>query len=368
MGVVRSWSVDLHSFGLHTSTTQIGSGRFTDEDIFELSPTYKSVTVFYDCNPFRLHFTSFIVNVPTSFVTNEKELNMIDLERVLRNGFEVKMKIDENEICGFNEILPFGVTCGPLHPPPTPTDLNQIMYNLPTSCLVFLLLFSLFHHLSSASSKQEHGWCETLFQCGNVTVGFPFSGGNRPQFCGHPLLQLHCFKDQTSIIISNHLYLVLDIDQASNTLRLSRAELIGSFCLATFTATTLPPEIFELSPNYKNLTVFYVCDPMLHYHSSYKCPGRGPVSMSENHDYHSSCDDSFMINVPKSFVPEEKELNRSKLESVLSKGFEVIVKIDKKACQECSSSHGICGFENTTQVCCNESSSSECKKLTYIRI
>uniref|UniRef100_A0A1J3FWN6 non-specific serine/threonine protein kinase n=1 Tax=Noccaea caerulescens TaxID=107243 RepID=A0A1J3FWN6_NOCCA len=242
-------------------------------------------------------------------------------------------------------------------------DLNQIMYNLPTSCLVLFLLFSFFHHLSYASSKQELGWCETLFQCGNITAGFPLFGGNRPQFCGHPLLQLHCFKDKTSIIISNHLYHVLDIDQTSNTLRLSRAELLGSFCNATFTATTFPPEIFELSPNYKNLTVFYLCDPKLHYRSSYKCPGRGTVSVSENLDYQSSCDDSFTINVPKSFVPEEKELNITDLESVLSKGFEVMVKIDEKACKECSSFHGICGFENTTQVCCNEASSSECNKL-----
>uniref|UniRef100_A0A1J3DRZ1 non-specific serine/threonine protein kinase n=1 Tax=Noccaea caerulescens TaxID=107243 RepID=A0A1J3DRZ1_NOCCA len=237
------------------------------------------------------------------------------------------------------------------------------MYYLPTSCLVFFFLFSLFHLLSCVSRQQELRLCETLFQCGNITAGFPFSGENRPLACGYPSLKLHCYKNKTSIIILNLLYDVLDIDQTSNTLRLSRAELLGSFCNATFTATTFPPEIFELSPNYKNLTVFYLCDPKLHYRSSYKCPGRGTVSVSENLDYQSSCDDSFTINVPKSFVPEEKELNITDLESVLSKGFEVMVKIDEKACKECSSFHGICGFENTTQVCCNEASSSKCNKL-----
>ncbi|CAH8257284.1 unnamed protein product [Arabidopsis lyrata] len=222
------------------------------------------------------------------------------------------------------------------------------MYHLPTSCLFFFFFpfFSLFHHFPHVSSKQELGWCESQFQCGNITAGFPFSGGIRPQICGHPSLELHCFNNHTSIIISDHLYNVLHIDQTSNTLRLARAELQGSFFNASFTATTLPYEIFELS-----------------YRSSYTCPDSGLVSVSQNLDYHDSCNGSFTINAPKSFVPEEKELNMSNLESALREGFEVKVKTDEKACQKCSSSQGICGFENTTQVCCKESSSSVCDTL-----
>lgn len=240
------------------------------------------------------------------------------------------------------------------------------MYYLPTSCLVFFFLFSLFHLLSCVSSQQQElRLCETLFQCGNITAGFPFSGENRPLACGYLSLKLHCYKNKTSIIILNHLYDVLDIDQTSNTLRLSKAELLGSFCNTTFTATTLPPETFELSPSYKHLTVFYLCDPKLPYRSSYTCPGTGPVSVSETLDYSNTCDASFRVYVPKSFVPEEKELNITNLESALSEGFEVKVKvkIDEKACHRCSSSHGICGFEDTTQVCCKEVSLSGCNIL-----
>ncbi|KAL1192386.1 LEAF RUST 10 DISEASE-RESISTANCE LOCUS RECEPTOR-LIKE PROTEIN KINASE-like 2.7 [Cardamine amara subsp. amara] len=229
------------------------------------------------------------------------------------------------------------------------------MRYLPNSCLVFFFLFfSLFHNLSCASTEKELGWCQVQFQCGNITAGFPFSGGIRPQLCGHPLLELHCFKNTTSIIISNNFYNVHNIDQTSNTLRITRAELQDSFCNGTFTTATLPPEIFELLPAYKNLNVFYLCDSKLPYLSSYTCPGRGPVSVSQNLDYQNSCQGSFTMNVPKSYVPEEKELNLTQLENTLKEGFEVKVKIDEKACQECSSSHGICGFENTKQVCCNE--------------
>ncbi|XP_009127499.1 LEAF RUST 10 DISEASE-RESISTANCE LOCUS RECEPTOR-LIKE PROTEIN KINASE-like 2.7 isoform X1 [Brassica rapa] len=242
-------------------------------------------------------------------------------------------------------------------------DLNQIMWYLPTSCLVFFFLFSLLHHLSCASTKKELGWCEAIFECGNITAGFPFSGGSRPQFCGHPSLELHCFKNSTSIVISNHLYDVLHIDQTSKTLRLVRAELRGSFCTATFTTTTLPPEIFELSTTSQSLTVFYLCHRNLRYNSSYLCPDRGSISVSQNLNYHKSCQDSFTTNVLKSYVPEEKELNLKHLENALYEGFDVKVKIDEQTCEQCLSSQGICGFNNTTQICCKNDSSSRCNAL-----
>ncbi|CAE5963198.1 unnamed protein product [Arabidopsis arenosa] len=168
------------------------------------------------------------------------------------------------------------------------------MNNLPTSCLVLFFLFFLFHPLPWALSKEDLGWCEALFQCGNITAGFPFWGGNRPKPCGHPLLELRCLKDVTSLNISNHEYNVFDIDQTSNTLRLARTDLLVS-----------------------QLTY-----------------------------------------VPTSFIPDEKDLNLTHLESALREGFEVKLMIDEIPCQECSSTRGICGFNSTTQICCNVTSPS----------
>ncbi|KAF2560973.1 hypothetical protein F2Q70_00015436 [Brassica cretica] len=335
------------------------SSNFTNTTLppklFKISPTYKSVTVVSNCNPFGLHFhgfkcpdiglifvsdnpknqnfclVSFTANVPRSFVAEKKDL--ADMESVLKKGFEVKVKMDKSEYEHGKH--------GPLHPP--------------------TVFFS--NHLSCASTKKELGWCEAMFECGNITAGFPFSGGSRPQFCGHPSLELHCFKNRTSLVISNHLYNVLQMDQTSKTLRLVRAELGGSFCTDTFTTTTLPPEIFELSTTSQSLTVFYLCDHNFSYSSSYTCPDRGPVSVSQNLDYHKYCQESFTINVPKSYVPEEKDLDLKRLENALHEGFDVKVKIDEQTCEECLSSQGICGFNNTTQICCKNDSSSRCNAL-----
>ncbi|WZZ32537.1 hypothetical protein YC2023_015938 [Brassica napus] len=279
------------------------SSNFTNTtlppNLFKLSSTYKSVTVLYNCNPFGLHLSGykcpeigsifvsdkpgtynfcpggFTANVPRSFVTKRKDL--ADLESILKKGFEVKVKMDKSD--------------------------------------------------GSTSNKAKT--C-SMSMCGNITAGFPFLGGSRPQYCGHPSLELYCFKNSTSIVISNHLYDVLHIDQTSNTLRLAKAELGGSFCTATFTTTTLPPEIFELSTTSQSLTVFYLCDHSFRYSSSYTCPDRGPVSVSQNLDYHKSCQDSFKINLPKSYVPEEKKLELERLENALHEGRSHITELKRE--------------------------------------
>ena len=122
--------------------------------------------------------------------------------------------------------------------------------------MILFFIFYRFHQILCASSEKEIGRCDALFQCGDVTAGFPFSGRNRPEVCGHPLLRLHCINNITSLIISNQEFYVLKINKTSNTLTLARPDLLGSFCSSTFTKVTLPTEIFELSPTYKSVNVF----------------------------------------------------------------------------------------------------------------
>ncbi|CAL9224446.1 unnamed protein product [Arabidopsis halleri] len=91
-------------------------------NLFKILPSYKSLTVFYACDP-RRHFLgnftcpvkglgsviqnsmyhklcdeSFSVTVPTSFVPEEEALNLTNLESVLRKGFEVKLTLSDGKI------------------------------------------------------------------------------------------------------------------------------------------------------------------------------------------------------------------------------------------------------------------------------
>lgn len=64
------------------------------------------------------------------------------------------------------------------------TSQELIRFSKSTSYLVIFVLSPLLCYLPCASSKQELGWCEAPFQCGEITAGFPFWGGNRPEHCG----------------------------------------------------------------------------------------------------------------------------------------------------------------------------------------
>lgn len=206
--------------------------------------------------------------------------------------------------------------------------MKQIMSYVSASSTVLFFIFFLFHPIPCVASKQELGRCETLFQCGNITAGFPFWGGNRDKLCGyHPSLELHCNKDITSLTISDQEFRVLHINQSPNTLRLARTDHLGSFCSSNFTNTTLPPKLFKLSPTYKSVTVVYNCNPFGLHFQGYKCSKTGWIFVSDNPGSYNFCLAGFTANVPRSFVPKRKDL--ADLESILQKGFEVKVKIDK---------------------------------------
>ncbi|EOA23165.1 hypothetical protein CARUB_v10016809mg [Capsella rubella] len=168
-----------------------------------------------------------------------------------------------------------------------------------------ILLF-LFYYLPCALNQLDSIWlCNDLFQCGNITAGFPFSGGLRDETCGHPSLKLNCNKvsNTTSLIISGYNYTVLHIDynndNKSLTLGLSRQD-------------------------------FSV---------------KGLGSVVQNSTYRKLCDESFSVIVPTSYVPEEEVLDLAHLESVLREGFEVKLKMNKMNCApECLPSSTNCSF------------------------
>ncbi|XP_009139770.1 LEAF RUST 10 DISEASE-RESISTANCE LOCUS RECEPTOR-LIKE PROTEIN KINASE-like 1.3 isoform X2 [Brassica rapa] len=237
-------------------------------------------------------------------------------------------------------------------------------FSNPNSCLILIFFSFYFHHLPCALSQPDLKFCDNLFHCGNITAGFPFWGEARPEPCGHPSLGLHCHQNsnKTYFIFSGQMYSVLFLDNSTNTLGLARQDFLGvSFCNSTLTGTTLTNELFQLSPEYTTLFVYYLCEPHLTNPANFKCPKIGIASMHRSNENHKKCSASFNITVPTSYAPEMKTLNLSRLQSVLRKGFEVKLMIDGRPCQECKSTGGVCGYDVDTPVCCKRNSPSKIK-------
>ena len=153
----------------------------------------------------------------------------------------------------------------------------------------FLILLFMFYHLPCVpSQKQPTVYCETPFQCGNITVGFPFSGEQRSPSCGHPLLNLSCNKSSntTSINLSGYNYSVLHIDMKKESITLSRRlSISGSFCSALFSSSPLPQDLLQNLPSYKSLTLFYICDPRRHFLGNFTCPVNNIGSVVQDSRY-----------------------------------------------------------------------------------
>ncbi|KAL0680230.1 hypothetical protein Bca4012_008211 [Brassica carinata] len=234
-------------------------------------------------------------------------------------------------------------------------------FSKPNFRLILLLFFLFyFHHLPCALSQPDLKSCDQLFHCGNISAGFPFWGEARPKPCGHPSLGLQCDQnsDKTYFTFSGQMYRRLYMDNSTNTLGFARQDfLVGSFCNSTFTGTTLTNELFQLSPEYTTLFVYYLCEPHLPNPANFKCPKIGVASMHQSNENHEKI---FNITVPTSYVPERETLDMTRLQIVLQKGFEVKLMIEG-TCQECKSTGGVCGYDVGIPVCCKRNSSSKIK-------
>ncbi|KAG7548386.1 Protein kinase domain [Arabidopsis suecica] len=165
--------------------------------------------------------------------------------------------------------------------------------------------------LSCTLSNPSLFSCDSVYECGNITASFPFWGEERGDPCGHPYLKLSCDRvsNKTSLTFSNISYDVHQIDNKLNTLTLARQNSSCPFCSVPFTDMKIPLELFELSPTYKNLTVFFNCDPRIRYLENFTCSEGRIGSVYQSEAYHQSCQTIFNVIAPEGYVPEEEAWN-----------------------------------------------------------
>ncbi|KAI6691539.1 hypothetical protein NL676_028367 [Syzygium grande] len=144
-------------------------------------------------------------------------------------------------------------------------------------CAMFLVL--MINMTQSQGNDALYSDCSNLFSCGNIQgVGYPFWGGNRPNSCGYPALQLACEDNTATIMISNVKYKVLSFYPNTEVLQIAREDFSSGICSPKFTNTTLDPPLFSMVNGYNNFTFIYGCpngpntdssQPVLVHHKGY---------------------------------------------------------------------------------------------------
>nr|XP_048328549.1 LEAF RUST 10 DISEASE-RESISTANCE LOCUS RECEPTOR-LIKE PROTEIN KINASE-like 2.8 [Ziziphus jujuba var. spinosa] len=225
------------------------------------------------------------------------------------------------------------------------------------------------------SSMDVYGDCSNRFNCGNITdVEYPFWGEGRPSHCGHPDLKLSCHHGSlTTIKIKQVTYNVLQINEKTQILKISRDDLFDGFCSPKFPNTTFDPDedLFEYAPVSQQFTILYDCPSSTTPKTRAEVtPGTAAAIYTRNDctcayldcpsgsayksafmvtepQAASQCNLTLIVGVLRSYVNGDMG-NLSKMEEAMRQGFAVKYKVDSGACRECTESGGSCGYNWTT--------------------
>ncbi|KAK2652294.1 hypothetical protein Ddye_012150 [Dipteronia dyeriana] len=241
----------------------------------------------------------------------------------------------------------------------------QILWPLPfvfLQCFTSVVLLNIRPSLAIIKSDPErYRGCLLSFRCGQISIGYPFWGDDRPQSCGHPDLGLSC--DDTNPMLTNPMptivfnetnYYAIDTDKESHVLKVVRQDLHDSgicnpFLLGTNGIGTpggIDSELFQYVNGYQNLTILYDC-PFSATHLGYlNCSQGFSNAFIQTGDFYGSqeCNYSATVTVANN-TTLVADTNMLALQETVSEGFQLKWDLSSKACEDCRNSNGSCGYD-----------------------
>ncbi|WRX21831.1 Wall-associated receptor kinase [Theobroma cacao] len=222
----------------------------------------------------------------------------------------------------------------------------------------FLVLLVIVKIPQSLGNPDGYSACrDPRFECGGISVGYPFSGDGIPTGCGHPGLQLHCEESIATIEILDVRYQVLRIGEDNQTPQIARKDFMTNFCHPQFESSAFDSTLFNIFPGYTNVALFYDCTSAIPYNiGSYDCNGSHKnVSIIPSAFIREVCARNITVPISETSLPRIAN-SASLLEEALKTGFEVelnvSLKVDSKACQKCRGTGGTCGFDFQNHTNC----------------
>ncbi|KAL7221563.1 hypothetical protein ACSBR1_023508 [Camellia fascicularis] len=230
----------------------------------------------------------------------------------------------------------------------------------PSSCVFLMIVILSQIPTFLCADNNEYANCTQKFQCANFpNISYPFWGGNRPDYCGHPNFGLDCQGDAPRITIRSA-YRVLAIDTTTRTLTVVREEFWNNTCPTHFQNTTLDTAHFTYLSDSQNLTLYYGCRRILA--SQTAIPGQlncsvdgtnntisfamTSVTSSTNINI-STCQTNVIVTVNQ-IEAVAFAINSINVRQVIGNGVGLKWDADNTECDQCVQSNGTCGSNSSS--------------------
>lgn len=262
-------------------------------------------------------------------------------------------------------------------------------YSFHLHSIIFLLhlLFILpSHHAQDFESYYSD--CNKNFSCGERIreIGYPFWGGERPQYCGLPGLKLSCRDDKYPVLDTglDNTFQVVNINLTSHGINMKREELQVDGCPSKKLNSTFNNILFDYGAQTEDLHMFYNCSNVTKIapensstRDNLTCKSSdlgtrnvvyfGNESFSIYHfEALKSCNLRITVQVDKTVLQDFKKNVTKEVHELLNPSFVVYYKINDIACDACKSWGGLCwsgiGIKEFTCLCHDGAYDHPCPK------
>ncbi|KAH9622562.1 hypothetical protein KSS87_001706 [Heliosperma pusillum] len=238
----------------------------------------------------------------------------------------------------------------------------------PSTIFFTLLLFSSLQLRKSACANDEkYDECRMSFQCGNISLNYPFYDGNiRPQYCGYPGFIVTCRNNSMpEISMFSENYYILRMDATSDTITVAMQSFWDNLCPQTLfnTNTTIILSLYKITTIDDYITLVYncpttpieseneiYCGTNTTYNKPYSPTGyiiTQNMDSSQITSLYKSCPDKKLVTVAIPRFLHESISDVTSLQNALKTGFRLEWIAENDLCHGCLESRGVCGFDTT---------------------
>ncbi|KAL6324566.1 hypothetical protein AAG906_013378 [Vitis piasezkii] len=221
-------------------------------------------------------------------------------------------------------------------------------------------------HAPRVLSKNDEHYvnCGIQVRCANMEISYPFWGGKRPSYCGHPGYELKCNGDAPELTMMDVSYRVLDINTLSQNVTVARADYWNDYCPDKYVNTTLDAALFNYTSTFPNLTLYYDCPSgVRRYPNSFTCSDTNTnisvfYTATGSDTITVTCMDNVTVPIFQSAADDienglagsiNQAIAMSLLGEALAGGFGLeLIAINNSLCEGCVGSGGQCGYNATS--------------------